>query len=77
MATASHAEQLVPGGAWRLLVLLAVAGGHGVPAAVVTAPATCHCYQGKLRTFLNPYGRQPGSGSTLVRGRPAGHAEAP
>ena len=25
------------------------------------------CYQGKLRTFLNPYGRQPGGGSAMIR----------
>jgi hypothetical protein len=30
------------------------------------------CYQGKLRTLLNPYGRQPGSGSGHVRGGPQG-----
>ena len=39
--SASHAEQLAPGGAWRLLVLTALVGGHAVPGTVFTAPATC------------------------------------
>jgi len=25
------------------------------------------CYHGRLRTFLNPYGRQPGGGSAMIR----------
>jgi Tetratricopeptide repeat len=45
--SASHAEQLVPGGAWRLLVLAALAGGHGVPGTVFTAPATCQYLAGQ------------------------------
>ena len=45
--SASHAEQLVPGGAWRLLVLAALAGGHGVPGMVFTAPATCQYLAGQ------------------------------
>jgi tetratricopeptide (TPR) repeat protein len=45
--SASHAEQLVPGRAWRLLVLAALAGGHGVPGTVVTAPATCQYLAGQ------------------------------
>ena len=28
------------------------------------------CYRGRLRTFLNPYGRQPVGGSAILRGRP-------
>ena len=39
--SASHAEQLAPGSAWRLLVLAALVGGHAVPGTVFTAPATC------------------------------------
>ena len=39
--SASHAEQLAPGTAWRLLVLAALTGGHAVPGTVFTAPATC------------------------------------
>ena len=45
--SASHAEQLVPGGAWPLLVLAALAGGHGVPGMVFTAPATCQYLAGQ------------------------------
>jgi tetratricopeptide (TPR) repeat protein len=45
--SASHAEQLVPGGAWRLLVLAALAGGHAVPGTVFTAPATCQYLAGQ------------------------------
>jgi hypothetical protein len=30
------------------------------------------CYQGRLRTFLNPHGRPPGSASVVIRGK--GHA---
>jgi tetratricopeptide (TPR) repeat protein len=37
---ASRAEQLAPGaGTWRLLVLIALLDGHGIPASVFTAPA--------------------------------------
>ena len=39
--SASHAEQLAPGSAWRLLVLAALTDGHAVPGTVFTAPATC------------------------------------
>jgi tetratricopeptide (TPR) repeat protein len=45
--SASHAEQLAPGDAWRLLVLAALPGGHGVPGTVVTAPATCQYLAGQ------------------------------
>jgi len=35
-------EQLLPGGStWPLLLLAALLDGHGIPAAVLTAPATC------------------------------------
>jgi hypothetical protein len=29
------------------------------------------CYAGRLRTYLNPYGRRPGQKSTVIRGRRA------
>ena len=45
--SASHAEQLAPGSAWRLLVLAALAAGHGVPGTVFTAPATCQYLAGQ------------------------------
>lgn len=35
-------EQLLPGGStWPLLLLTALLDGHGIPAAVITAPAAC------------------------------------
>jgi hypothetical protein len=40
--SAHHAEILRPGGGtWPLLVLAALLGGHGIPLAVLTAPAAC------------------------------------
>ena len=45
--SASHAEQLAPGSAWRLLVLTALASGHGVPGTMVTASATCQYLSGQ------------------------------
>jgi len=45
--SASHAEQLAPGTAWRLLVLAALLDGHGVPGMVFTAPATCQYLVGQ------------------------------
>ena len=40
--SAAHAEQLAPGaGIWPLLALVALLDGHGIPGAVLTAPATC------------------------------------
>ena len=42
MVSASHAEELAPGvWTWRLLVLIALLDGHGIPGTVLTAPATC------------------------------------
>jgi Tetratricopeptide repeat len=43
----SHAGQLVPGGAWPLLMLAAMAGEHAVPGIVFTAPATCQYLAGQ------------------------------
>lgn len=69
-------------GIWDLTLainaLLSEAGRHARHDADRVAAETCtvlaaelaDCYQGRLRTFLNPYGRQPGSGSDLVRGVP-------
>jgi hypothetical protein len=56
--------------------LLPEAGRHARDDADRLAAETCtalaaelaDCYQGRLRTFLNPYGRQPGNGSALVEG---------
>ena len=40
--SAEHAEILRPGeGTWPLLVLAALLSGHGIPLAVLTAPAAC------------------------------------
>ena len=40
--SAAHAEQLAPGaGTWRLLVLVALLDGHGIPGTVLTAPSVC------------------------------------
>ncbi len=40
--SAEHAEILRPGGGtWPLLVLAALLSGHGIPLAVLTAPAAC------------------------------------
>jgi tetratricopeptide (TPR) repeat protein len=40
--SAEHAEIIGPGGGtWPLLVLAALLSGHGIPLAVLTAPATC------------------------------------
>ena len=40
--SAEHAEILRPGeGTWPLLVLAALVSGHGIPLAVLTAPAAC------------------------------------
>ena len=49
-------------------------GADQLAAETCTALAAelADCYQGKLQTFLNPYGRQPGSGSGYVRGGPQG-----
>jgi hypothetical protein len=52
-------------------------------ACTALAAELADCYQGTLRTFLNPYGREPGSGSAFVRGgsqsprKRAGRHDAP
>jgi hypothetical protein len=80
-------------GIWDLTLainaLLPEASHHASHDADQLAAQTCtalaaelaDCYQGRLRTFLNPYGRQPGSRSAFVRGGPQGtrkrHRERP
>ncbi|HEY2261265.1 MAG TPA: tetratricopeptide repeat protein [Streptosporangiaceae bacterium] len=42
LLSADYAEELLPGGGtWPLLVLAALLDSHGIPPAVLTAPATC------------------------------------
>ncbi|HLI36917.1 MAG TPA: tetratricopeptide repeat protein [Streptosporangiaceae bacterium] len=42
LLSADYAENLLPGsGTWPLLLLTALLDSHGIPAAVLTAPATC------------------------------------
>jgi tetratricopeptide (TPR) repeat protein len=42
MLSADYAEELLPGGGtWPLLVLAALLDSHGIPRAVLTAPAAC------------------------------------
>jgi hypothetical protein len=42
MLSAEYAEELLPGGGtWPLLVLAALLDSHGIPRAVLTAPAAC------------------------------------
>ena len=49
--SASHAEQLAPGGGtWLLLVLAALLDCRATPATVVTAPATCQYLIGESAT---------------------------
>ncbi len=46
--SARHAEELAPGlRTWPLLVLAALLDGHGIPGAVLTAPATCQYLVGE------------------------------
>jgi tetratricopeptide (TPR) repeat protein len=46
--SARHAEELAPGlRTWPLLVLAALLDGHGIPGAVLTAPATCQYLAGE------------------------------
>lgn len=44
-------------------------------AATMLAAELSDCYQGRLRTFLNPHGRPLGSASAVIRGK--GHARRP
>jgi hypothetical protein len=45
-------EQLMPGGStWPLLLLAALLDGHGIPAAVLTAPAACKYLAGTSTGF--------------------------
>jgi hypothetical protein len=66
-------------GIWHVTLanaLLPEAGCHARYEADQLAAETCtalaaelaDCYRGRLRTFLNPHGRQPGSGSTVLQG---------
>ncbi len=42
MLSVDYAEEMLPGGGtWPLLVLAALLDGHGIPQAVLTAPAAC------------------------------------
>jgi hypothetical protein len=41
-------------------------------AGTMLAAELSDCYQGRLRTFLNPHGRPPGSASLVIRGK--GHS---
>jgi hypothetical protein len=57
-----------------IITLLPEARRHGRHDADQLVAETCtalaaelaDCYRGRLRTFLNPHGRQPGSGSTVI-----------
>ena len=44
-------------------------------AGAILAAELHDCYQGRLRTFLNPHGRPPGTASVIIRG--TGHARGP
>ena len=47
MLSAEYAEELLPGGGtWPLLLLAALLDSHGIPAAVLTAPAACQYLAG-------------------------------
>ncbi len=71
-------------GIWDLMLainaLLAEAQHHARDAADRLAAQACtalaaelaDCYQGRLPTFLNPYGRRPSDGSGMIRGGPRG-----
>ncbi len=46
--SASHAQQLAPGGdTWLLLVFAALLDGHGIPGTVFTTPTTCRYLMGE------------------------------
>jgi hypothetical protein len=44
-------------------------------AGTMLAAELSDCYRGRLRTFLNPHGRPPGSASLVIRSK--GHARGP
>jgi tetratricopeptide (TPR) repeat protein len=47
LLSADYAEELLPGGGtWPLLLLAALLDGHGIPRAVLTAPAACRYLAG-------------------------------
>jgi hypothetical protein len=63
-----------------LLPHVAELAGHeadriAAQAGTMLAAELSDCYQGRLRTFLNPHGRPPGSASLVIRSK--GHARGP